>query len=56
MSVSCLAAPSLSAKTHLVDGQFNLPFLTIFLVGVTVTWLVEFFAEARQDRVLRNTE
>jgi hypothetical protein len=40
----------------LKDGQFLLPFLMIYLVGVTVTWLIEMYIEGRQLAILRDAD
>jgi hypothetical protein len=53
MSSVCLAG------TPFIEGAtsgFSLPFLTIYVVGISVTWLIEWFAIGRQTILLQDSE
>lgn len=36
------------------NSAFALPFLTIYLVGMTVTWCIEWYATGRQMNLLKD--
>lgn len=53
MSSVCLAGIPIIEGTA---SEFALPFLTIYFVGMTVTWGVEWYATGRQMHLLKDVD
>lgn len=53
MSSVCLAGTPIIAGTA---SEFALPFLTIYFVGMTVTWGIEWYATGRQMNLLKDVD
>ena len=53
MSSVCLAGIPIIEGTA---SEFALPFLTIYFVGMTVTWCIEWYATGRQMHLLKDVD